>query len=749
MIKYFYREVFFYDKNHREALLKRMLQMSRYLFFYKVLDFFHLFSKFTFNLVVMKVLLIFPFLFFIICISGQRNREAEDSARIILRQKFFYEENGKFGLKDSLGKKLINAIYDNIDFFDENLFVVEKNSLFGVIDHLGKTIVPSQYKNVKNSKSYFANDNTIDKEKYLKDFIFSYTNENMYEEQYGIYSKEGKILYPPIIHRFSEVKEYKNIVYFIVIEYPKTEGFSVKYNENTLKVSQRRLVKLENNQFSAQPIQVDYDGLGFLPIKNKNILFYKEGLKGGFYDMETKQKTERKYRCYQVLNNKIYAAKEIFYNYILDENFNETISKDSISNIKNGFIYLKEKGNFRLMKNGIKSKFSYPFIEPVSHYFDYGNYSKNDNYENYLSQLFKFHPNKGKYGLIDLNGKIFVEPKYDIINIYPLRMYVEESYNEKLEDYYKKNHLEYLIIPGGFFGPESVYFNEFKIINSIGEEIVYLDKKKYDSYATDYNFGRYSKKGVTKDFFYSSSNYQDGFLVYDIKSKEIILASDKGSFSLRKNNGFVKRFYDKEAKENTVTYYSNKLSKLYEEKTAIKEYDEIERSVIKSKEIYFFKNHKVGLIDFDEKEVLPAKYDNIKIVNFHYYNYYYRSEEDLITSFIVTKNGKSGLLNDAYKKVISLEYDEIRYLSNPYFEAYLVKKDNKYGLMSKNNLLLVPIIYENEIFFDLERKSFDIKNEYKTVFRLDYIEPNKNIWFNIINENNRYIITNGIITKIE
>lgn len=254
---------------------------------------------------------------------------------------------------------------------------------------------------------------------------------------------------------------------------------------------------------------------------------------------------------------------------------------------------------------------------------------------------------------------------------------------------------------------------------------------------------------MTKYFFYSSSNYQDGFLVYDIKSKEIILASDKGSFSLRKNNGFVKRFYDKEAKENTVTYYSNKLSKLYEKKTAIKEYDEIERSVIKSKEIYFFKNHKVGLIDFDEKEVLPAKYDNIKIVNFHYYNYYYRSEEDLITSFIVTKNGKAGLLNDAYKKVIPLEYDEIRYLSNPYFEAYLVKKDKKYGLMSKNNLLLLPIMYENEIFFNVDRKSFDVKNEYKIVFRLDYIEPNKNIWFNIINENNRYIITNGIITKIE
>ncbi|OBW43433.1 hypothetical protein AB670_00196 [Chryseobacterium sp. MOF25P] len=698
----------------------------------------------------MKVLLIFLFSFFIICISGQRNREAEDSARIILRQKFFYEENGKFGVKDSLDKKLTNATFDNIDFFDENLFVVEKNSLFGVINHLGKTIVPAQYKSVKNSKSNFANANANTKEKlekYLKDVIFSYTNEDLYDEQYGIYSKNGKLLYPPIIHRFSEIKEYKNIVYFIVIEYPKTEGFSGKYNENTLKVSQNRLVKFENNQFSAQSIKVDYDDLGFLPIKN--ILFYKEGFKGGFYNMETEQKTERKYKHYRVFNNKIYAAKENFYNYILDENFNETISKDSISNIANGYIYLKEGVNFRLMKNGMKSKFSYPLIESVSHYYDYGNYSKNENYENYLSQLFKFHPSKGKYGLIDFNGNIFVEPKYEIINVYPLRKYVEESYDEKMEDYYKKNHLDYLIIPGGFFGPEGAYFKEFKIINSVGKEIVYLDEKNYNTYVTDNNFGRYSKKGITKDFFYSSSNLQNGFFVYDIRNQKIVLASDKGYFSLRKNFGFVRRFYDEKKQENTVTYYSNKLNKLYEEKTAIKEYDEIERSVIKSKAIYFFNNNKVGLIDFEEKEVLPAKYDNIKIVNFHYYNNYYRSEEDLITSFIVTKNGKVGLLNDVYKKVIPLEYDEIKYLSNPYFEAYLVKKNNKYGLVSKNNLLLVPIIYENEIFFDSERKRFDIKNEYKTVFMLDYRQSHKNSWYNVYNDNNSYIITKGVITKVD
>lgn len=670
----------------------------------------------------------------------------------MLRQKFFYEEKGKFGLKDSLDKKLTHAIFENIDFFDENLFIVEKDSLFGVINHLGKTIVPAQYKSLKTGKSNFENQNQIDNEEienYLKDFIFSYTNEELYDEQYGIYSKDGKLLYPPIIHRFSEVKKYKNIVYFIVVEYPITEGFVGEYNGSTLKVSQRRLVKFQNNQFSNQPIQVDYDDLVFLPIENKNILFCRESLKGGFYNMETAQKTERKYKGYEVLNNKIYAAKEKFYNYILDENFKETISKDSISKIVNGYLYLNEGGNFRLMKDDVKSKFSYPLIEPVSHYFDYGHYSKNEKYENYLAGLFRFYQDKDSYGLINFNGKIFVEPKYRDINIYPLRQYVGESYNEKLENEYKKNHLDYLIIPGRLFAPERVYFNEFKIINSVGEEIVYLDEKNYKTYVTNDNFGTYSKKGITKDFFHSSSDCQSGFFVYDIKSGKIILASDNGNFSLRKNGGFVLRAYDENINVHTVTYYSNRLNKLYEEKTPIKEYYEIERSIIKSKEIYFFKNNKVGLIDFEEKEVLPAKYDNIKIVNFHYHNYYYRSEEDLITSFIVTKNGKTGLLNEAYQKVIPLRYDEIKYLSNPYFEAYLVKKDDKYGLVSKNNLVLAPIIYDSEIYFDEEGKKFNLKNENRVVFMLDYSKQDKNIWYNVYDDKKYYTVKDGIISKIE
>jgi hypothetical protein len=685
------------------------------------------------------------------CFFLQKNYD-EDSARIKLRNKFFYEEQGKFGLKDSLGRKTTHAMFSDIDFFDENLFVVKKDSLFGVINHSGKTIVPIQYRSVKTGKSMFSNQNETNKVifgNYLKDFIFSYTNEDMYDEQFGIYSKDAKLLYPPVIHRFFDVNEFKNQVYFILVEYPEIKGFTAQYNENTMKMSQRRLVKFENNQFYSQPIKVDYDDLGFVPVENKNILFYREALKGGFYNMETAQKTERKYTGYQVLDNKIYAAKEKFYNYILDGNFKETVSKDSISKIANGYLYLNEGANFRLMKNGVKSKFSYPFIEPASHYFDYGNYSKNEKYENYLAWLFRFYQNKDSFGLIDFKGKIFVEPKYSIINIYPLRQYVHESYDERMEDYYRKNHLDYLIIPGGFFAPERVYFNEFKIINAVGEEIVYLDEKNYKAYVTHDNFGTYSKKGITKDFFYSSSDSQSGFLVYDIKSGKVILASDKGNFSLRKNGGFIMRLYDEKINLHTVTYYSSRLKKLYEEKTPVKEYDEIERSVIKSREIYFFENNKVGLIDFNEKKVLPAKYDYIKIVNFHYYNYYHRSEDDLVTSFIVTQNYKAGLLNDQYRTVIPLQYDEVKYLSNPYFEAYLVKKNGKYGLVSKNNLLLAPIIYNSEIFFDAERKSFDVKNENKTVFMFNYARQGEDIWYDPFDENNSYLIKNGTFTKIK
>lgn len=90
-----------------------------------------------------------------IFISAQRNRETEDSARVMKRQKFFIEKDHKFGLKDSLDQVILSPTFDNIDFFGKDLFIAGKDSLFGIINKSGHTIIPIKYKDIKDSESNF------------------------------------------------------------------------------------------------------------------------------------------------------------------------------------------------------------------------------------------------------------------------------------------------------------------------------------------------------------------------------------------------------------------------------------------------------------------------------------------------------------------------------------------------------------------------------------------------------------------
>lgn len=694
----------------------------------------------------MRNKLFFICLFILSFFSAQRNREEEALERQEKRDRYFIEQNNKYGVKDTLGNVLIKPIFDDIDFFErEDLFIVEKDSLYGIISKYGKIIIPIQYKSVKNFEQCFWEESDFQKEnfkKHLNNFIFAYTNDDYYNHQFGIFTKDGELIYPTIIYRFKSVREYKGNLYFIVEENGEVNT-KVSYEGNDIRVEQRRLVKLQNNKFIQESIKVDYTDLNFIYTEKKNILVYYVGNKCGFYDMETQKKSGRKYIDFIRLNNKIYAKKKKFYNYILDENFNEKKSKDSIVGGRGIYTFIQEGENMRIMKNGIKSKFSYPTLEfPSTYSPGFGYYFPDKNYEDYLKTIFKFYPKKietlksNLYGIIDFKGKIFLEPIYENVEIYPIKKYFRSSYDEDKIGYYKKNHLDYFIVA------KSYHNDGYKIVNSVGDELVYLNKDYYAKYINRQLFNDSSNSGITKEFYYRSSDYNSGFFVYNIKNKRVVLESDKGRFSLRKNGGFIHQYY--ENKEQTLIYYSENLNKLYEKKSKYneKDYDDLARNIIRGKEMYFFEGNKIGLIDFNEKELLPAKFDEIKINNF-YKNYYVPDEKEFTSTFSVTKKGKSALLNKDYKIVIPFDYDEIKYLDNPYFEIYMVKKNNKYGLITRDNLLLVPINYNYEIYYDKNWKSFNLKDRGEHVFVKDYSEEKSNIWYNFSNQ--KFMIIDGVI----
>ena len=98
----------------------------------------------------------------------------------------------------------------------------------------------------------------------------------------------------------------------------------------------------------------------------------------------------------------------------------------------------------------------------------------------------------------------------------------------------------------------------------------------------------------------------------------------------------------------------------------------------------FTENGKYGLIDFKGREVLPAEYDNIYVL------------DGIEKSLIIEKDGKKGLLSSSTGEIIiSPEYAEISSLTDNYEDGYIVKKqENKNGIISLDKKVILEPKYD-------------------------------------------------------
>ena len=95
------------------------------------------------------------------------------------------------------------------------------------------------------------------------------------------------------------------------------------------------------------------------------------------------------------------------------------------------------------------------------------------------------------------------------------------------------------------------------------------------------------------------------------------------------------------------------------------------------------KSNKWGIIDTENKIIIPFEYGRIR----HF-------ENDLA---LITNKG-TGYINKESEIVIEPQYSFN--LSGDFFNGIaLVKKDNKYGYINKNNKIVIPIIYDNALPF--------------------------------------------------
>ncbi len=90
------------------------------------------------------------------------------------------------------------------------------------------------------------------------------------------------------------------------------------------------------------------------------------------------------------------------------------------------------------------------------------------------------------------------------------------------------------------------------------------------------------------------------------------------------------------------------------------------------------KNGKYGIIDFDEKEILPIEYDSISVIS------------GIKNAILVQKNGKYGVVDEKGKQLTDIAYTEIRPLGKDNKSGFIVKDEQgKYTIIdySKNQVL--------------------------------------------------------------
>ena len=100
--------------------------------------------------------------------------------------------------------------------------------------------------------------------------------------------------------------------------------------------------------------------------------------------------------------------------------------------------------------------------------------------------------------------------------------------------------------------------------------------------------------------------------------------------------------------------------------------------------LMFSENEKYGLIDFDGRQIIPAEYDDIYVL------------EGIEKNIIIEKDGKKGLvLSSTGEIIINPDYTEITTLTDNYENGYIVKnEEDKYGIISIDKKVIFESQYD-------------------------------------------------------
>lgn len=282
---------------------------------------------------------------------------------------------------------------------------------------------------------------------------------------------------------------------------------------------------------------------------------------------------------------------------------------------------------------------------------------------------------KGKYGLIDFDGKVISKAQYDEISSF--------DYNEGLL-LVKKN-------------------DKYGIINIKGATLI---KPKYDKIESDgyYEDGEeYRKSGfiIAKK---SGDEYKYGYInrlgkqILDIKYDQIARIPNKNG-----NNDV----YLIAVENGKAGFYKNKKAVIKPEYEDMA-YDENNNCLIVQKDL------KQGIYDLDGNSIIEMKYDKIYISgkyinaqndsNIDIYDYSTKQKIDILDivgmnetsnekySIAITNDEKFKIYDNSTKELMDYEYEYLEYL---YDDCFITFRNSKFGIIDINNNTIVDFKYDS------------------------------------------------------
>jgi len=266
-----------------------------------------------------------------------------------------------------------------------------------------------------------------------------------------------------------------------------------------------------------------------------------------------------------------------------------------------------------------------------------------------------------RYGVIDRQGNIIVEPIYDIIQIpnpsKPIFICMSD-YDTEAREYTIKVFNE----------KGEILYGEYNNIQAIPNETASDGipfEKTVLKYKMNEKYGIISIDGkkITEPIYdqISSISYKEGMLLVE-QNETLGVININGRTLI------------------PVEYYSITTDNYYSEQTL---YQTTGFIVSQKKE----DGYKYGYIDYKGKKIVDTIYTEIERVN--------EIQEDKNIYLVAIKDGQAGLLKNK-QEILNYEYEDITY--NLYNDVFVIQRNGKQGIVNRQGECKIPVDYDNILF---------------------------------------------------